>query len=179
MFDSVKNAYQNFSNSVDSFQRDMADIRDTFVGIKNVVGAIFDFMGQETAILLFCTFLFLFVVNLIPFLFVGKKTRYYIGIGFGLYLGYFFHYTLFAVFKFVLIMLLPVFMEWGLAWVFSKLWKLILKGLALLPKGLIKLPMLLIKKLRRCGAEAKKQPETVAAPDESDAKKIGSDINLF
>lgn len=179
MFDSVKNAYQNFSNSVDSFQRDMADIRDTFVGIKNVVGAIFDFMGQETAILLFCTFLFLFVVNLIPFLFVGKKTRYYIGIGFGLYLGYFFHYTLFAVFKFVLIMLLPVFMEWGLAWVFSKLWKLILKGLALLPKGLIKLPMLLIKKLRRRGAEAKKQPETVAAPDESDAKKISSDKNLF
>lgn len=76
-------------------------------------------------------------------------------------------------------MLLPVFMEWGLAWVFSKLWKLILKGLALLPKGLIKLPMLLIKKLRRRGAEAKKQPETVAAPDESDAKKIGSDKNLF
>ena len=73
MFDSFKNAYQSFSNSVDGFQRDMADIRDTFVGIKNVIGAIFNFMGQETAILLFCTFLFLFVVNLIPFLFVGKK----------------------------------------------------------------------------------------------------------
>ena len=84
MFDSVKNAYQSFSNSMDSFQRDMADIRDTFVGIKNVVGAIFNFMGQETAILLFCTFLFLFVVNLIPFLFIGKKARarvYGMGIG--------------------------------------------------------------------------------------------------
>ena len=171
MFDSVRNAYQNFSNSVDSFQRDMADIRDTFVGIKNVVGAIFDFMGQETAILLFCTFLFLFVVNLIPFLFVGKKTRYYLGIGFGLYLGYFFHYTLFSAFKFVLIMLLPVFLEWGLAWVLAKLGKLLIKGLALLPKGLVKIPLALIKKFRRSGAQQEKLPETDAVPGEADIEK--------
>ena len=114
MFDSFKNAYQSFSNSVDGFQRDMADIRDTFVGIKNVIGAIFNFMGQETAILLFCTFLFLFVVNLIPFLFVGKKARYYIGIGFGLYLGHFFHYTLFSSFKEVLLMFSAIIYRFAL-----------------------------------------------------------------
>lgn len=171
MFDSVKNAYQSFSNSMDSFQRDMADIRDTFVGIKNVVGAIFNFMGQETAILLFCTFLFLFVVNLIPFLFIGKKARYYIGIAFGLYLGHFFNYTLFSSFKFILIMLLPVFMEWGLALVFAKLWKLILKGLAFLPRGLIKLPTLLIKKLKRAKNEAAGNGESKGLPAESDGEK--------
>ena len=171
MFDSFKNAYQSFSNSVDGFQRDMADIRDTFVGIKNVIGAIFNFMGQETAILLFCTFLFLFVVNLIPFLFVGKKARYYIGIGFGLYLGHFFHYTLFSSFKFILIMLLPVFMEWGLAWVFSKLWKLILKGLALLPKGLIKLPVFVMKKLKRSKPDSASTNESETKPAESDDEK--------
>ena len=164
MFDSFKNAYQSFSNSVDGFQRDMADIRDTFVGIKNVIGAIFNFMGQET-------FLFLFVVNLIPFLFVGKKARYYIGIGFGLYLGHFFHYTLFSSFKFILIMLLPVFMEWGLAWVFSKLWKLILKGLALLPKGLIKLPVFVMKKLKRSKPDSASTNESETEPAESDDEK--------
>ena len=171
MFDSLKNAYQSFSNSVDSFQQDMADIRDTFVGIKNIVGAIFNFMGQETAVLLFCTFLFLFVVNLVPFLFIGKKTRYYIGIGFGLYLGYFFHYALFSSFKFVLIMLLPVFAEYGLAWVFSKVWKLILKGLALLPKGLIKLPAFVAKKLKRGKSAAVSKNESEAAPAESNDEK--------
>ena len=171
MFDSVKNAYQSFSNSVDGFQRDMADIRDTFVGIKNVIGAIFNFMGQETAILLFCTFLFLFVVNLTPFSFVGKKTRYYIGIGFGLYLGYFFHYALFSSFKFVLIMLLPVFMEWGLAWVFAKLGKLFFKGSKLLPKGLVKLPLFVVKKLKRSRKENKEKGESESLPAESDGEK--------
>lgn len=171
MFDSIKNAYQSFSNSVDSFQQDMADIRDTFVGIKNIIGAIFNFMGQETAVLLFCTFLFLFVVNLIPFLFIGKKARYGIGVAFGLYLGHFFHYALFSSFKFVLIMLLPVFAERGLAWVFSKVWKLMLKGLALLPKGLLKLPAFAAKKLKRSKPALASENESKPAPAESNGEK--------
>lgn len=120
MFDSVRATYQNFSASVGNVQQDLLEIRDFFVSIKNIVVGIFGFMGQQTAVLVFCTLLFLFVLNLIPFLFFDKKIRYYTGIGFGLFLAFFFQYTALAAAKFVFIMLLPVCFEYMIAFLFRK-----------------------------------------------------------
>ena len=71
--DTLQEKYHGFTDSVDKFNQDMLEIRDLFVSVKNVIAAVFSFIGQETAILLFCTFLFLFLVYLIPFLFFDKN----------------------------------------------------------------------------------------------------------
>lgn len=117
--DSVQEKYQGFSDSVDRFNQDMIEIRDTFVSAKNVVSAVFSFIGQETTILLFLTFLFLFVFNMIPFLFFDKKVRYYIGVGFGVFLSFSFHYALWSLVKYVLIMFAPVILEYLLVKLFK------------------------------------------------------------
>ena len=117
--DSVQEKYQGFTDSVDRFNQDMVEIRDTFVSAKNVVSAVFSFIGQETAILLFLTFLFLFVFNMIPFLFFDKKVRYYIGVAFGVFLSFSFHYALWSLIKYILIMFAPVILEYLLVKLFK------------------------------------------------------------
>ena len=111
-FEILQKKYDGFTDSVDKFNQDLLEIRDLFVSIKNIVLAIFHFVGQETTILLFCTFFFLFVLNLIPFLFFNKKIRYYIGIISGVFLSFFFDYTAWSLVKYVLIMLSPIIAEY-------------------------------------------------------------------
>ncbi len=119
--ETLQEKYDGFTDSVDKFNQDILEIRDLFISVKNIVFAIFSFIGQETAILLFCTMLFLFVINLIPFFFLDKKIRYYIGVGFGVFLSFFFGYTSWSLAKYVLIMFSPVIVEYLLV----KLFKLI------------------------------------------------------
>ncbi len=130
--DTLQEKYHGFTDSVDKFNQDMLEIRDLFVSVKNVIAAIFSFIGQETAILLFCTFLFLFVVNLIPFLFFDKKLRYCIGVCFGVFLSFFFGYTAWSLAKYILIMFSPVILEYLLV----KLFKIAGKSLGLFIKKL-------------------------------------------
>ena len=125
--------YNSLSNSVDKLNQDISEIRDTFVTVKNVVVSVFSFLGQETAILLFCTFLFLFVINMIPFFFLSKRIRYGIGVCFGVYLSFSFGYTLWSLAKYILIMFLPMIVEYLLMLFLRKtgksLWSVIKKGL--------------------------------------------------
>ena len=143
MVAAVQQKYDGFVDSVDRFNRDMLEIRNLFVSVKNIIFAVCSFIGQQTAVLLFCTFLFLFVVNLIPFLFLDKKVRYYIGICFGVWLGMSFGYTLWATVKYALIMLSPVMVECLIVRLFKlsggalksmleKLWILLKKSLSAL-----------------------------------------------
>ncbi len=110
--ESVHEKTQAVSDSFTSLGEDLQDIRDIFVETRDTIGGIFGFMGKETALLLLFTFLFLFVVNLIPFFFFDKKTRYYVGMAFGVFLGFYFDYAYFAIGKFVFIMLIPVAFEY-------------------------------------------------------------------
>lgn len=130
--DSLQEKYHGFTDSVDKFNQDMLEIRDLFVSVKNVIAAVFSFIGQETAVLLFCTFLFLFVINLIPFLFFDKKLRYCIGVGFGVFLAFFFDYTAWSLAKYILIMFSPVILEYLLV----KLFKITGKSFGLFVKKL-------------------------------------------
>ena len=118
--EAVQTKYDGFTNSVDKLNKDILEIRDMFVSIKNIVSAIFSFLGQETTILLFCTFLFLFIANLIPFLFLSKKTRYFIGIGFGTYLSISFKYTIWSLTKYIFVMFSPLLLEYLLVMFFRK-----------------------------------------------------------
>ena len=118
--EAIQAKYDGFTDSVDKLNRDILEIRDMFVSVKNIVVAVFSFLGQETAILLFCTFLFLFIANLIPFLFLSKKTRYFIGIFFGTYLSISFGYTIWSLIKYILVMLSPMLVEYLLVLFFRK-----------------------------------------------------------
>ena len=80
---------------------------------------------------------------MIPFLFLDKKVRYYIGICFGVWLGMSFGYTLWATVKYALIMLSPVMVECLIVRLFKlsggalksmleKLWILLKKSLSAL-----------------------------------------------
>ena len=124
--------YDSFSDSMEKLNNDLMEIRDLFITIKNIIFSVFSFIGQETTVLLFCTMMFLFVFNLIPFLFLGKKARYFIGIGFGVYLSVTFGYTARTLLKYVLIMLSPMILEYLLALFFKttgrSLWFLVKKG---------------------------------------------------
>lgn len=131
--DTLQEKYHGFTDSVDKFNQDMLEIRDLFVSVKNVISAVFSFIGQETAVLLFCTFLFLFVVNLIPFLFFDKKLRYCIGVCFGVFLSFFFDYTAWSLAKYILIMFSPMILEYLLV----KLFKVAGKSLGLFFKKLL------------------------------------------
>lgn len=128
--------YNNLANSVDKLNKDVTEIRDTFVSIKNIIGSVFSFIGQETAILLFCTFLFLFVVNMIPFFFLSKRIRYCIGVCFGVYLSFSFGYAYWSLAKYVLIMFMPMIVEYLLILFCKKtgktLWSVIRKGVVFL-----------------------------------------------
>ncbi len=138
--DTLQEKYQGFTDSVDRFNQDLLEIRDIFVSIKNIIGAIFSFIGQETAVLLFCTFLFLFIFNLIPFLFFDKKLRYFIGVGFGIFLSFFFEYTAWSTAKYILIMFSPMILEYLLVELFKVTGKslkaLLDKFFALLKRGI-------------------------------------------
>ncbi|MBR1945046.1 MAG: hypothetical protein IJ846_01970 [Alphaproteobacteria bacterium] len=128
----IQEKYDGFADSVNKLNQDILEIRDMFVAIKNIVFSIFSFLGQETTVLLFCTFLFLFVINLIPFLFLGKRTRYGIGIGFGVYLSFSFKYAIWSLIKYILVMLFPILVEYLLI-LFLKttgksLWSVMKKG---------------------------------------------------
>lgn len=140
---SVQEKTQAVSDSFSSLNQDIQDIRDIFVETKDTIGGIFGFMGKETALLLLFTFLFLFVVNLIPFFFFDKRTRYYVGIAFGVFLGAYFDYAYFAIGKFVFVMLIPVAFEYLLVSTFKGTKSLIvgvIKRAGSFVWGLIKLP---------------------------------------
>jgi hypothetical protein len=119
LIDSFQEKSKAIADSVDSLNKDLNEIRDLFVGIRDIISGVFGFMGRETTILLICTLLFLFVINLIPFFFFDKRIRYYAGIAFGLFLGVFFGYSALAVLKFSAIMLLPVGLEYLLVFLFK------------------------------------------------------------
>ena len=155
--EAVQAKYDGFANSVDKLNKDMLEIRDMFVSIKNIVAAIFSFLGQETAILLFCTFLFLFIVNLIPFLFLSKKTRYFIGIGFGTYLSISFKYTLWSLTKYIFVMFSPLLLEYLLVLFFRKTGKYLL---AFLKRALIEIGKILKKIWQRLLKNKKKDEES-------------------
>lgn len=110
--ETLQEKYNGFTDSVDKFNQDLLEIRDLFISIKNIIFAVFSFIGQETAILLFCTVLFLFVINLIPFFFLDKKIRYYMGVFFGVFLSFFFGYTSWSLAKYIVIMFSPVIIEY-------------------------------------------------------------------
>lgn len=158
--EAVQAKYDGFTDSVDKLNKDIIEIRDMFVSIKDVIVSIFSFIGQETAILLFCTFLFLFVVNLIPFLFLGKKTRYFIGIGFGVYLSFSFGYAIWSLIKYILVMLSPMLLEYLLVLFFKttgkSLWILIKKATGKLCKTLAALWKRVFKKTEDIEEKAEK-----------------------
>ena len=97
--------------------------------------------------------LFLFVVNLIPFLFLSKKVRYFIGMCFVIYLSVSLGYTVWSLVKYVLIMLLPMFLEYLLVLFFKttgkSLWAVIKKGLSAGGKILQTLWRRLLKKMKK------------------------------
>ena len=136
----VQEKYDGFTDSVSKLNQDLLEIRDVFVSIKNIIVSVFSFVGQETAILLFFTFLFLFVINLIPFLFLRERLRYILGICFGVFLSIRFGYTVWSLMKYVLIMLSPVLLEYALVSFFKttgkSLWSITKKMLACLWKTL-------------------------------------------
>ena len=155
--EALQEKYNGFTDSIDKFNQDLLEIRDLFVSIKNIVFAVFSFIGQETAILLFCTVLFLFIINLIPFFFLDKKIRYYIGIGFGVFLSFFFDYTSWSLAKYVLIMFSPVLVEYLLI----KLFKIIGKSCGLIVKKIfVFLKTLLQKIIKKIFERTKKEDET-------------------
>ena len=120
--DTLQEKYHGFTDSVDKFNQDMLEIRDLFVSVKNVIAAVFSFIGQETAVLLFCTFLFF-----------DKKLRYCIGVCFGVFLSFFFDYTAWSLAKYILIMFSPMILEYLLV----KLLKVAGKSLSLFFKKLL------------------------------------------
>lgn len=131
MFDELREEITAFFNGVQqkadaaaagiqSAQDAMGELLDAFVSLKTFAVSIASFLGRETSILLLCTALFLFVLNLIPFLFFGKKFRYYAGMAFGVFLGWRFAYSFAGVFKYVLIMLLPPAVERLFVFCFGK-----------------------------------------------------------
>ena len=128
----IQEKYDGFTDSMNKLNEDILEIRDMFVTVKNIVFSIFSFLGQETTVLLFCTFLFLFIINLIPFLFVGKKMRYGIGMCFGVYLSFSFGYTAWSLIKYVLVMLSPILTEYlvvlFLKTIGKSMWKVVKKG---------------------------------------------------
>ncbi len=161
---SVQEKTQAVSDSITSLNQDVQDIREIFVETRDTVGGIFGFMGKETALLLLFTFLFLFVVNLIPFFFFDKRTRYYVGIAFGVILGAYFDYAYFAIGKFVFIMLIPVAFEYLLVSTFKGAKSLVVgafKRACFFVWGLIKLPFqtIFFRKKEKEKEEIKKSNE--------------------
>lgn len=150
----VQEKYDGFTDSVSQLNQDLLEIRDVFVGIKNIVVSIFSFVGQETAILLFCTFLFLFVLNLIPFLFLRERLRYILGICFGVFLSIRFGYTAWALIKYVLIMLSPVLLEYMLVLFFKTTGKSLW---SFMKKMLVGLWKILKASVRRLWGKMKKE----------------------
>ena len=164
MFEELKNSiqeamaavqakYDGFTEAMSKLNQDLMEIRDLFVSVKNIVFSVFSFLGQETTILLFCTFLFLFVVNLIPFLFIGERLRYICGICFGVFLSIRFEYTAWALIKYILIMLSPVLLEYLLVLFFKttgkSLWLVMKKMLSGLWKSLKTTVQRLWKKMEK------------------------------
>lgn len=152
--DTIQEKYQGLSDSVDKFNQDMLEIRDLFVSIKNMVSSVFSFIGQETAILLFCSFLFLFVINMIPFLFFDKKTRYFIGLCFGVFLSFFFGYTAWSLAKYLMIMLFPILLEFLLVKIFHLTWKSVS---GIIKKIIIFFKEVFIKAWKKCFSGSKKE----------------------
>ncbi len=164
MVAAVQQKYDGFVDSVDRFNRDLLEIRNLFVGIKNIVFAVCSFIGQQTAVLLFCTFAFLFVVNLIPFLFLDKKVRYGLGVCFGVWLGASFGYTLWATTKYALIMLSPVIVEYLIARLFRLFGGALKSGLEKLWELLKNAVYALVRKI----FGKKRESETVGSDDEKE-----------
>ena len=156
----IQAKYDGFTDSVDKLNKDILEIRDMFVSVKNIVSAVFSFLGQETTVLLFCTFLFLFVANLIPFLFLSKKTRYFIGICFGIYLSISFKYAIWSLVKYIAVMFAPMLLEYLLVLFFKtagkSLWALMKKGAIGIAGLLKKLWLKLLKKMKK-DKESEKQ----------------------
>ena len=109
----MANGFLSFSNTADfsSFYQDLQDIREGFISFRDFWRAVFSFLGFETAVLLIIAFLFLFLIDLIPFFFFDKRQRYYIGIGFGVFFGIWRSYAVLSCLKFVGIMLIPPVFE--------------------------------------------------------------------
>lgn len=134
MFDGIKRAvddtvsafwekYDNLTDSASRLNQNFQEMWEVFVKVKNIVFAFFQFLGQETTLLLFSTLLFLLIVDLIPFLFLGKRARYYLGVCFGVCLSVAYCYTPVSLIKYLLVMFFPLILEFVLALFFKTVGK--------------------------------------------------------
>lgn len=127
MFEQLKNNIHSITDKihqsasgVSDVYNDLKEIHSLFISIRDVIVSLFSFMGHETAVLLFFSFLFLLLINLLPFFFFDKKQRYYVSIGFGVILGVWLSYTFWSCLKYIAIMLIPVGLDFLLAWICRK-----------------------------------------------------------
>lgn len=112
MFDSVKQTFDKLSESVAKLQKDLGDLRDFIVSIKEMFGDVYTFLGPQTSVMIGVTILFLIVVELIPFVFLSKRFKYYVGILFGIWFGVKVEYTVMSILKYLVMMILPLSLEY-------------------------------------------------------------------
>lgn len=173
-FDGIQQKAAAAAAGIQSAQDGMNELLDIFISLKSFVVSVFSFLGRETSILLLCTALVLFVLNLVPFLFIGKKFRYCTGMAAGVYLGWYFSYSFAGILKYVLIMLLPLAIERLFVFCFGKS--------ASLAKRLVKRSLLLVWragcggfekvscKIRKCKSDDAKSKDADAKQKAADSK---------
>ncbi|MCQ2915068.1 MAG: hypothetical protein MJ247_07750 [Alphaproteobacteria bacterium] len=129
MFESIKQLYAGTTQSVTELKENVSELVDFFNSVKGAVMYLFELLGQETTLLLFFTFVLLLVLNMIPFLFLSKKRKYYFGILFGIFIGYKINYSILSITKYVIIMIAPLFVDYLVAYIFKKTMRILFGGL--------------------------------------------------
>lgn len=171
-FDGIQQKADAAAAGIQSAQDGMNELLDIFISLKSFVVSVFSFLGRETSILLLCTALVLFVLNLVPFLFIGKKFRYCAGMAAGVYLGWYFSYSFAGILKYVLIMLLPLAIERLFVFCFGKS--------ASLAKRLVKRSLLLVWRagcggFEKVSCKIRKRKPADAKSKDVDAKQKAAD----
>lgn len=171
-FDGIQQKADAAAAGIQSAQDGMNELLDIFISLKSFVVSVFSFLGRETSILLLCTALVLFVLNLVPFLFIGKKFRYCTGMAAGVYLGWYFSYSFAGILKYVLIMLLPLAIERLFVFCFGKS--------ASLAKRLVKRSLLLAWRagcggFEKVSCKIRKRKSDDAKSKDADAKQKAAD----
>lgn len=146
MFDSVKQTFDNLSESVTKLQKDLGDLRDLVVSIKDMFGDVYDFLGPQTSIMIGVSILFLIVIELIPFVFLSKRFKYYMGIVFGVWFGVKVEYEIASILKYLVAMILPLTIEYIIGFCVRKSGHLLLGTLTAGTKFTLRSVPKLIKK---------------------------------
>lgn len=129
MFDSVKQTFDNLSENMAKLQKDLGDLRDLVVSIKSMFGDIYDFLGPQTSVMIGITILFLIIFELIPFVFVSKRFKYYVGIIFGVWFGVKVDYGVISILKYLVAMILPLTLEYVIGYCLRKSGRLLFGSL--------------------------------------------------